>query len=278
MPVPGSNAPLWISRILAPVEFSDRCQAAVRYATSLARQFGSELLLLHVIGSPPADMNEDLYGNRVAAAERKLESFLAGELKEIPARRLVIKGDPARKIVQYAQDEHADIILMSTHGFGPFRHFLLGSTTAKVLHDAPYPVWTGVHMEEQSARAFFPVRRILCAVDLGPESEKTLVWAAGLQRQTGAELTILHCAPVLPNSAGQAAGQQELERLGKRLGVTAALGIQTGEPASTICAEADRLSAEVLVIGRGSAAGHFGRLRTNAYAIIRASPCPVVSV
>jgi len=45
-----------------------------------------------------------------------------------------------------------------------------------------------------------------------------------------------------------------------------------------VCRTAERVQADLLVIGRGSAAGIFGRLRTNAYAIIRQSPCPVVSV
>jgi nucleotide-binding universal stress UspA family protein len=45
-----------------------------------------------------------------------------------------------------------------------------------------------------------------------------------------------------------------------------------------VCTAAERLGADVLVVGRGSAAGMFGRLRTNAYSIIRQSPCPVVSV
>jgi hypothetical protein len=45
-----------------------------------------------------------------------------------------------------------------------------------------------------------------------------------------------------------------------------------------VCAAAERLSAGLLVIGRGSASGGFGRLRTHAYALIRQSPCPVVSV
>jgi len=271
MPASSTNAPLQISRILAPVEFSDRCRAAVRYGTSLARQFGSELVLLHVM-VPPID------SDRLAVSERNLARFLTTELREIPVHRLGIKGDPARKIVQYAQDERADVILMSTHGFGPFRRSLLGSTTAKVLHDAQCPVWTGVHIEEQPAHPFFPVRRILCAVDLGPESEKALAWAASLQKQTGAQLHVLHCAPALSNPGMREAAQQELQQLGEQLGVQVALGIQTGEPAPTICAEARRLPAEVLVIGRGSAAGHFGRLRTNAYALIRESPCPVVSV
>ena len=54
--------------------------------------------------------------------------------------------------------------------------------------------------------------------------------------------------------------------------------IETGDPPAMICSAAGRLSADVLVIGRGSAAGVFGRLRANAYGIIRQSPCPVVSV
>ena len=54
--------------------------------------------------------------------------------------------------------------------------------------------------------------------------------------------------------------------------------IEAGEPAKAICAAAARVQADALVIGRGSAAGLFGRLRTNAYAIIRQAPCPVVSV
>ena len=54
--------------------------------------------------------------------------------------------------------------------------------------------------------------------------------------------------------------------------------LQAGDPTHAICAAAARIQAGVLVIARGSAAGGFGRLRTNAYAIIRQSPCPVVSV
>jgi nucleotide-binding universal stress UspA family protein len=74
------------------------------------------------------------------------------------------------------------------------------------------------------------------------------------------------------------AATAELERLCAECGASASLLLDTGDPAAAICAAAKRLSADVLVIGRGSAAGVFGRLRTNAYGIIRESPCPVVSV
>jgi nucleotide-binding universal stress UspA family protein len=66
--------------------------------------------------------------------------------------------------------------------------------------------------------------------------------------------------------------------LQQRFGTEAELVVEAGDPPKVICEMAQRQPAGLLVIGRGSAAGVFGRLRANAYAIIRQSPCPVVSV
>jgi len=265
----------FLGKILAPVEFSERCAGAVRYAKALAEHFNSELTLLHVVAPAPPELDERIYADFISRAERRLEEFEPAESGTKPPRRLVVKGDPARKIVQYAQNEHADLILMATHGFGPFRSYLLGSNTAKVLHDADVPVWTGVHIAEDSDRMPLPIRRILCAVDLGPQSWKALAWAAELQKRFGAELTILHAMPV---AATRDAAENELGQLKKQVAAEANMAIEPGEPPEVICAAAARLRADVLVIGRGSAAGVFGRLRANAYGIIRQSPCPVVSV
>ena len=130
-----------------------------------------------------------------------------------------------------------------------------------------------MHLESAPA-APIPLRRILCAVDLGQQSSKTLCWAAALAIQFGAQLTLMHV------SLGTAtdAARSELERLQSFVHTEAELLIETGDPPATICSAAGRLGADVLVIGRGSAAGVFGRLRANAYSIIRQSPCPVVSV
>jgi nucleotide-binding universal stress UspA family protein len=54
--------------------------------------------------------------------------------------------------------------------------------------------------------------------------------------------------------------------------------VEGGDAPHVVCGAAESRQADLLVIGRGSAAGMFGRLRTSAYAIIRQSPCPVVSV
>ena len=62
--------------------------------------------------------------------------------------------------------EQADLILMPTHGHGPFRRLLLGSVTSKVLHDAECPVWTGVHENKDRPAEPMTLKHVVCAVDL----------------------------------------------------------------------------------------------------------------
>jgi len=227
-----------------------------------------------------------LYANRGAQVEKELETFLAGELAGTEAKRVVLEGDPARQIVEYAHAENVGLIVMPTHGYGPFRQFILGSITAKVLHDADCPVWTGVHLEEAPQTEPMPFRHILCAIDLGPQSCKALEWATAIQKEFGARLTVAHAMACSGDAGHDGARAREMEltvrddlaRLQQRFGTVAELVVEPGDPPKVVCDMAQRRQAGLLVIGRGSAAGVFGRLRTNAYAIIRQSPCPVVSV
>jgi nucleotide-binding universal stress UspA family protein len=286
-----------ISKILLPLDFSERSTAAARYAEALARHFQAELIVLYVLTPPNPEfgtigiagsMLDELYRNRAEQASKEFDTFLAADPPGLKVRRIVLQGDPAKTIVDLARDEGVDLITMPTHGCGPFRRFILGSNTAKVLHDADCPVWTGVHLEPAPTMASIPFRSILCAVDLGPQSAQTLDWAAWLARQFGARLGVVHAIAGIPDLADdpkwqwrtetRAAAGRELFRLLDGVGAEADLTIEAGEPAQVICAAVARAAADVLVIGRGSAAGVFGRLRTNAYAIIRQSPCPVVSV
>jgi nucleotide-binding universal stress UspA family protein len=276
-----------LAKILLPVDFSERAAGAARYARSLAAHCGSEIVLVHVLAPLHSDLGPelagsmlvDVYRTRAEQATRELASFLSAELNGIPVRRLVLSGDPATEIVGLARTEQVGLIAMPTHGYGPFRRFILGSNTAKVLHDADCPVWTGVHLDEAPAADHVAVDHILCAVDLGEQSGKTLAWACWLQKQFAARLTIIHAVAGHTDSPGiHELAQEELRQLQREAGAEAGIVLEAGEPARVICAAAARLSASVLVIGRGSAAGGFGRLRTNSYSIIRQSPCPAVSV
>ena len=284
-----------LSKILLPVDFSERCATAIRYARELALRFDSELILAHVLPPLHAEfglqiegaMLVEVYRTREEQAERELAEFEQESLNGLKVRRLILNGDPSAKIVECAREESAGLIAMPTHGYGAFRRFILGSNTAKVLHDADCPVWTGVHVEEAPTLAH-PFRNILCAVDLGPQSARTLAWASWLQKEFGGHLTLIHAIAAHSESMSEPdlswranileIAEEELLRLQAEAGVKADLLLEAGEPVRVICSAAARVNAGTVVIGRGSAAGTFGRLRTNAYSIIRQSPCPVVSV
>ena len=286
-----------LSKIVAPVDFSDRSMGAVRHAALLARHFHSELSLVHVFVPPPLEFGDaagpdsvlgEVYRNRASEVAEELNGFLADELKDLPVRRVVLEGDTAHWIVEYAHQEKAGLIVMATHGYGPFRRFILGSTTAKVLHDADCPVWTGVHLDHPPVPPSNGFRHILCAVDLGPQSRKIVEWAMQFQAEFAAELTLVHAVTPISDDPEVMASEwlarirhnaeSELSDLQRKASARATLVIEPGDPAQVICSVASRSNSELVVIARGSAAGVFGRLRTHAYSIIRQSPCPVVSV
>ena len=286
-----------LSQILVPVDFSERSSGAARYAEALHSLFGSRITLLHVLPPPHYEFGamevggsvlEELFRNRAAQARRDLDSFLAAELPASMADRVLVEGDPATKIVSEAHERGAGLIVLPTHGYGPFRRFILGSVTAKVLHDADCPVWTGVHLEAPSVESIH-FRSIVAAVDLGPQTERTLMWASRFAASTGAKFTLVHATPNLEGDAGEyfdpdwrkhieAQVREEISGLQTRLGISAPLLVDSGDAATVVCELAQDVEADLLVIGRGSAAGVFGRLRANAYSIIRQSACPVVSV
>src|ERR1700690_907217 len=287
-----------LSKILLPVDFSERCLWAAQHAAALASRFQAEIAMVHVVEPLRYDFGEmefaggvanEVMQGRVAQARERLETFLAPELAGARISRGLLEGDPAPCIVSFAHEQQAGLIAMPTHGYGPFRRFILGSVTAKVLHDADCPVLTGVHLEGTPELPSIAFRTILCAVDLGPQSRKTLCWAAQMSAEFGARLLLAHANPAIEARPGDyfdkgltnelaTAAREELAQLLEEMHGEAETIVEGGDPPQVICRLAAERKADLLVIGRGSAAGLFGRLRTNAYAIIRQSPCAVVSV
>src|SRR5579864_2881409 len=136
-------------KILFPVDMSDSCTAAVPYVESLARKFQAEVTLLHVLEMPPGYVT-DWYGYMALvdtgairdARMNEFNGYLKDKFPDLKTRRAMLEGDPAQTIGAFAQENGFDLIMMPTHGYGLFRSMLLGSVTAKVLHDAACPVWT----------------------------------------------------------------------------------------------------------------------------------------
>jgi len=286
---------LSISRILLPVDFSDRCLGMLQYAKAAAAKYSAELILLHVANPiyevPPTGLSGPLFipvpKSIITEQGDDLEKFGADQLEGIKVRRVLYEGNPEEQISGFAESEKIDLIAMPTHGYGGFRQFLVGSVTAKVLHDVDCPVLTGVHMEEQPAAEHARVSKVLCAIDLGPQSLDILKWASQLAADFDAQFGVVHAVPPLtpgddldwkrPEVFNVA--RQEVETLLSAAGsVEATIHIDEGDAAKTVCHFAKEAGAGLLVIGRGPQDGTGGRLTDLAYAIVRQSPCPVVSI
>jgi nucleotide-binding universal stress UspA family protein len=271
-----------LKKILFPVDFSDRARGAARYVEVFAGRFEAELMLLHVVSD----------GVRVLASEiepqrnTELQQFLSDELKYFNPQRVCVMGEPAAKIVEIAQSWKPDLVMMPTHGLGAYRRLLLGSVTAKVLYDVACPVWTGVHSEAAPPLENIACRNVLCAVDFQDRSSRVLEWAAFLAREYGADLGIVHATPAPPATPTRFSDPDFLTYLeteaGKRIaqlqasaGTEARIFVRGGDPAEVVSCAARQFGADIVVIGRHGGAGH---LRHNAYAILRQSPCPVISI
>jgi len=289
-----------LSRILVPVEFSPRCKGAMEYAEALSRHFRSEIVLLHVVIPPLASFSslEAMAYSSASELARELYTQRSADLEALPCaaadgaavRRVVMEGDPARVITEYAKTEHCDLIVMPTHGYGPFRRFLLGSVTAKVLHDAICPVWTGPHLEHAPDYGSIRFQHVACATDLGLHTRDVLCWAWHFARDFGATLTILHAIPSSATRMGgfyfdpdwgiqlTKAARERIEFLKQDLGINGEVKIEPGDTPVAVRSAAEEAKADVLVIGRGHSPRAHGHLPTNSYAIVRESPCPVVTI
>lgn len=272
---------LSLSRILVPVDFSPRSVGVVEYAERIATHFGSELILLHVIQPLSVDfamsdmsgaLMQDFTTERRVVVEKQLSNLGPQGSSAVPVRRLLLEGEPADQIVECAQKEGAGLIVMPTQGRSRVRQFLIGSVTAKVLHEAEVPVLTGVHLEQVRDFPAFGVHKLLCAVDLGRQSEVVAGMARDLAQAFQAQTTLLHVAE--PDSGAE----ERIDDLLKATGLDADVVIANGDPHKIVGETAARLSSDLVIIGRGSSNTMIGRLRAQAYGIVRQSPCPVLSV
>jgi nucleotide-binding universal stress UspA family protein len=278
--------------ILFPVDLSKRGEAAVPVVTAWAHHFNAKVTLLHTVQVPIMSYGgPDGYPIVIdipkieASAKARLERFKI----DVPEVNRVIKtGDPAFETVEYAGKNDVDLIMMPTHGYGTFRSLLLGSIAAKVLHDAHCPVWTSAHKEEVPVEGHVDIHNVLCAIELVPETSALIRSALELAEAWQAKLRLVHAVPTdevrpekylegdLRAALIKKAGE-EISHLQQDGGTKLDVTIEAGAASHVVRDAALECQADLVITGRGKLHATFGRLRTNTYAIIRDSPCPVLS-
>ncbi|HYK43329.1 MAG TPA: universal stress protein [Thermoanaerobaculia bacterium] len=138
-------------RILVATDLTPASLPAFEEALRIAEANGAELVLTHAyqlpnLGQPVALAGEayDRMDRQLReSAERRMESLIVeAEKRNVPARQLVIFGDPYEAIGRAAADECVDLVIMGTHGRTGVARFFLGSVASRVISTAPCPVLT----------------------------------------------------------------------------------------------------------------------------------------
>jgi len=134
-----------IHTILHPTDFSERSEFAFRMASSLARDYGARLIVLHVwcrpmllYGELEPVVDSDEYRIQAQNQLDRFESHDSG----IRMERRLLEGDAVPTILREAEDEGADLIVMGMHGRTGLSRLLMGSTAEHVVRRASCPVLT----------------------------------------------------------------------------------------------------------------------------------------
>jgi nucleotide-binding universal stress UspA family protein len=282
-----------IKHIVFPIDFSDRCAVAVPFVADMARRHNAKITLISIA--------HPFYAGGLAGAsivdpqvvldsvKADLASTFVKEFDGLPVTRVAELGDPVQEIVDFVHDNNVDLVMMPTHGYGPFRQLLLGSVTSKVLHDVKCPVWTTAHTGAVPDLEHLALRKIVCAVDTHPASASLMRCAANIAKDFGSTLRLVHAIPGIEAWPEIPMDQDFEERirenarssileLEKAAGIDVPVCIGTGTVPDVVREEALQHGADLVIIGRGALQETLGRLRTHSYGIIRHSPCPVLSI
>jgi len=270
-------------RIVFAVDFSDSCKAVVPYVEEVAHRSKAELILLHACETSAADH---------AAVTRRdteqLRQFARRAFPTLTPELVERDGDAATVICDLVNREGADLLMMPTHGRGPFRRLLLGSVTAKVLHDVNCPVWTAVHDRESKYTPHVPYQAVMCAVTMDDDAEALVQAAKTIACAYRSRLEVVHVVETPPFKVGsdygpvfrslEADAEHQLSDWMREWGVDAPVRVFQGPVADRLRQATVEHSIDLLLTGRGRAHGRVSHLWSHLYGIVRESPCPVISV
>ena len=278
--------------LLCPVDFSEASRAALAQSAAIANHFGAALTVMTVIdplvaalaASDPTFIRHDL------ESEQALRRYCEETLAHTPPgpRRVALRqavGTPATEIVREANESHADLIIMSSHGHRGLRKLFFGSTTERVLRETRVPVLVtpaesteAVPLSELAAR----VREIVAPVDLTSASPRQIKVASAIAEAMGLPLMLLHVLPPIDGVLGhhrttapEAAARLERARsqlhelqsaISPRI-QTEALVI-SGEPSEEIVRIAESQGAGLIVMGLHSSGLLGPRMGSVTYRVL----------
>jgi nucleotide-binding universal stress UspA family protein len=260
-------------RILLAVDGSDPSLDAARALANLAP--AEAIVLLHAIETPsmyflsgPEVVLGDttILQREIEARGRDLLGRVAALLPATagPVTRRLVAGSPAAAILEAAEREPADLIVLGARGLGRFKEMVVGSVSHRVLHHSPCPVWV-VHGPVPS------LRRVLLPVGGEEDAEAALRFFGKRPFPDSVEVHVLSVVPLsdplwpLEAVRREALVQQQIEAAGcfvretsrrlEEVGYRTVGATGLGWPAETILQEAVSRQADLVVMGSHSRKG-----------------------
>lgn len=288
-----------IERIVVPVDLSELSRPAVARAIALAKQFEASLHFVHAaqlssLTVPPLfsveQRSSETGRETVSCALRDLRE--RAEAEGLSATSECRETDAVAAVREAVDQTHADLVVMATHGYSGFRHFLFGSVAEWMLRGVPCPVWV---VKEEEAQAADPIRKILWATDFSAHAERAGELGVILAEAFGAELEAIHAYDVPPDILPYAIRmppdfETELQVRARELIEQAAAKISKGQgavgthlgrgsPPTVIAEQAVQRGAQVIVMGTRGHTG-FAHLLLGSVAerTLRLAQCSVVVV
>lgn len=132
-------------KILFATDFSPASESALKYATSLARDSGALLIIAHVEEMPTPYIGGEMYFTQPEYPNPEIRKMLEAVVPPDPSIRYehrLVMGVASDDIVRLADDEHADLIVIGTHGRTGLKRVLMGSVAESVMRLATCPVLT----------------------------------------------------------------------------------------------------------------------------------------
>lgn len=139
-----------IKNIMCAVDFSEMSAKVASYTQTLAKSLDASVKVVYVAPSlsqyvgfhvPPTSI-ENFVGEIVTGAEKTMDTFVEENFSEIDAAGKVLSGYAAEEILNYADSENIDMIIMGTHGRKGIDRVLFGSVAEKIVKAAKMPVMT----------------------------------------------------------------------------------------------------------------------------------------
>jgi nucleotide-binding universal stress UspA family protein len=293
---------LKIKKILYPTDFSGPSDQAFAAAVFLAERYGAELHMLHVLALHAADPNDpehslpgldDVYEQLSGAADARMRTAGETHASTIEIHQSQSRGlSAAAGVLDYAQDQDVDLIVMGTHGRRGLRRFIMGSVAEEVVRLARCPVLTTRGEDGKKAPERFD--RILVPIDFTTHSRVALDNAKRLAADYGAHVTLLHVVeevvypdfyyPVSAMKTIQAESLREeakrrLDKMLDELGPGATAHVSIGRAWHEIAEFAAEDGTDLIVIATHGLTGiESAILGSVAGRVTRMAPCSVLSI